>query len=343
MSHRPNYAMTDYSKIWKDVSPVIQSADFSFANIEAPVDSALPYSSYPDFNMKTHYPKAAVKAGFNVFSIINNHTNDQGLDGMKATLAWSEEMEKEYENSDRPLCFCGINAVKGSPVSFRIIQKNGWKIIFCAVTEILNRPSYTSYMNFVSPGKKSREAFCAYVKKIRGENPCDLFILSIHCSDEEYKKSVPESQRRYYKQLLENGVDIVWANHPHVIKERELIGNKADGKLHKLIMYANGNTVSGQRWQPALDNAFNAREDTGDGLMLGVIVEKDMKNGGIEITSVTPYYITTYINTSFEFVVKYLDDAFISYLKNADRAKWAAYIEQRKKISEKTKEITTWQ
>ena len=55
MAHKPNYSMSDYSVIWKDIAPLALSCDFSFANIEAPVDDSIPYATYPRFNMHSEY------------------------------------------------------------------------------------------------------------------------------------------------------------------------------------------------------------------------------------------------------------------------------------------------
>ena len=85
MAHSVNYAITDYAKIWKDITPLLQSSDLAFANIEAPIDTTKKHSSWPNFNMTYNYVNASITAGFNVFSLCNNHTNDQGLTGIQET------------------------------------------------------------------------------------------------------------------------------------------------------------------------------------------------------------------------------------------------------------------
>jgi poly-gamma-glutamate capsule biosynthesis protein CapA/YwtB (metallophosphatase superfamily) len=342
MAHKPNFHMTDYSDIWKDIAPLVSSADFSFANIESPVDDDLPYSSYPDFNMHHEYPEAAITAGFNVFSLVNNHTNDQGYEGMSHTYSWARKISSEYKSTPRPVYFSGLHDTKNEPVSYEIIRKNSWKILFCAVTEVVNRNDYREYMNYVAPNSKSRKNFEEYVKKIRGENPCDIFILSIHANVPEYVHTVGEMQKKYYYELLDSGVDIIWANHPHVVLEREFVGKKDSGGFSKLILYANGNTISGQRWEPELESPYNEREYTGDGLLYEVVYTKQTDSATAVLTDTKPYYITTYINTAYQFVVKFLDGNFIHYLKSIGRTTWASYISERKKIMEKTKVTKTW-
>ena len=86
MAHTNNYHISSFDKIWRDVKYLIDGNDLVFANIEAPIDTTKPVSSYPNFNMPQNYVQAAVDAGFNVFSLCNNHSNDQYLDGIKETL-----------------------------------------------------------------------------------------------------------------------------------------------------------------------------------------------------------------------------------------------------------------
>ena len=342
MAHKPNYSMSDHSLIWKDIAPLALSCDFSFANIEAPVDDSLPYSTYPRFNMHSEYPEAAISAGFNVFSLVNNHSNDQGLSGMKHTREWAEKTESAHKGTKREVFFSGLKKSGGDAIGYKIIKKNGWTIIFCAVTEVLNEKDHIEYMDYVPPAPDAREAFGNRIRQIRAENPCDIFILSIHANVPEYIRSISQAQRSYYYKLLDCGADIIWANHPHVVQEREFIGKKSERRFSKLILYANGNTISAQRTKPAFDTPDAPREYTGDGLLYKVIYYKKEKGGIAILHETKAYYITTYITTAYQFVIKYLDNDFIAYLENAGRREWMRYIAARKIIMENTRVRKTW-
>lgn len=342
MAHRANYSMKNYSKIWKDIKPLVSGADFSFANIEAPVNKNLPFSPYPDFNMQPSYPEAAIDAGFNVFSLVNNHTNDKGLEGIKETRKWGEKIEEDSKFSERPVYFCGINKSPGEKISYKIIRKGNWKILFVAVTEILNRPDYRSYLNYVVASKKNWEEFSEYLVQIRKENPCDLMILSIHTDEPEYILSAEQKRKSYYRSLISKGVDVIWSNHPHIVREREFFGENETKLLKNAIIYGNGNTISGQRREPDFKNPENPRDDTGDGMILKIVFQKNSRQE-TSIEKIETHFITTYINTAWEFVIKFLDDDFIHYLKDIGRTEWAEYIQARKKITENIKETTIWQ
>ena len=341
MAHKENFRMKNFDKIWEDIRPITSQADFSFANLEAPVCDELPFSTYPNFNMNSPFPEAAIKAGINVFSLINNHTKDQGLKGILATLQWATEKEQKTFSSQRPIYFCGINEVPKSPISYKIIKKDDWTILFCAITETLNRPDYKSYMNYVVASKLGWQEFSEYAKKIRNENPCDLFVLAIHTDEPEYEAKVSSKRKSYYKTLLKDcDVDIIWANHPHVAREIEFYGNEQTENLEKIVIYGNGNTISGQRRNPDFKNPSNPRDDTGDGYLLNVVYSKN-KNNFHTIKSTEKILITTYINESNEFVIKKLDDNFIEQL-NDNNPKWANYIQSRKQITENVKENIIW-
>ena len=57
---------------------------------------------------------------------------------------------------------------------------------------------------------------------MREENPCDIFILSLHLNEAEYGLKVLDSKKTWFKALAQAGIDVVWANHPHVLQDWEL-------------------------------------------------------------------------------------------------------------------------
>ena len=346
MAHTNNYHISSFDKIWRDVKYLIDGNDLVFANIEAPIDTTKPVSSYPNFNMPQNYVQAAVDAGFNVFSLCNNHSNDQYLDGIKETLKTVDRIcEQAAKNANpRSLYFSGLKNSKESEFSYNIIEKSGWKILFLPMTELLNRPDFSEYINYIKTDDASRNEFIDYVKKLREKNPCTIFILSFHTAEPEYTRNITSRQEKFYKELIKNGVDIIWANHAHIIKNRKIIVD-TETNCDKLIMYANGNTISGQRRNPDLTskNPNGERDNTGDGLFYKVTLKKD-NNGSVKIKKCEPIFITTYINTANEFVLKPLNQDFVNYLYSVPRTNWAKYIERRININqEATKDLIEWQ
>ena len=345
MAHSVNYVISDYPKIWRDVKYIIEPADLAFANIEAPVDDTKKPQNYPNFNMPQSYVEAAIDAGFDVFSLCNNHTNDQGLSGIQETQKTSKRLVQRSKERGEEIYFSGLKDGKKADFTYNLIEKKGWKILFLPVTEILNQPSYSDYINFIENSESARNAFVAKVKELRQKNPCDLFVISIHANETEYTRTILDWRDEFYMQLLQAGADIVWANHAHIIKDRKYIFYH-ETNSQKVIMYANGNTISGQRTKPELtsSNPTGERDNTGDGLMVKLTFKKQENGNPPTLINSENFFITTYINTANEYVVKPLNQDFIDYLWEVPRSDWARYIKRRIEINKKyTKDIILWQ
>jgi poly-gamma-glutamate synthesis protein (capsule biosynthesis protein) len=329
MAHDSNTRMDDYSEIYAAITDITLADDLTFANFETPVHSGRPYESYPTFNVKAAYPDAAIAAGFDVFSLANNHTNDQGLEGIQETY-------KYFSGKPKGVYSAGIKGEARKPaLTYQLMDVRGKKILFAAITELLNAPRFTDYIDYIPPTKSSRDQFLLMAQELRQNNPCDLFVLSIHTAEPEYVHTIAPSQRNYYYSLLASGVDIVWANHPHVARGWEFVGEAGTERLSKLIIYSNGNTISGQRRNPQWYAPATPRDDTGDGYLLCVRVTKE----GIEAQ---PVYITTHIDDARHFLIKKLDDAFVQKLRDDKKTTQADYYAARKKITEQISGTSLW-
>ena len=337
MAHAPNYKITDFDRIWRDIRPLVSSSDLAFANIEAPVANDIPWNTYPQFNMHTEYVEAAIKAGFNVFSLTNNHTNDQYLDGIRQT--------KKYFDSRKGIWACGLKEKSGGPLTYKIIHKNGWKILFVSITELLNRNDFASYIDYYPSKESKRNQLIEELKKLQDESKADLFVLSVHTDEPEYVIKVTESHKKFFRRIIEEcKADIIWANHPHVVKIFEETAASSHytqdlGQKNRkaFIMYANGNTISAQRTNPQFAAPDTPRDYTGEGLLLKLKARK-MSDGSVILSDYEPHLITTYITPAWQFVIKLLDDDFIATLDRAELVTWAKYLTERKKLMEKVLE-----
>lgn len=329
MAHTQNFRMADYSMIYKDIEDIIQNDDLTFANLETPVHGGRPYENYPTFNVQPPYAQAAIDAGFDVFSLANNHTNDQGLEGMERTLEFFVSKEAEGVHS------AGIKPEGHQGLTYRLIEKNGWKVLFVAFTEILN--SFTDYkkLDYVAPSSTRRQELAKELSQLRQENPCHIFVVSVHTCEDEYVHEITQVRRDFYRLLLDNGVDVVWANHPHLAKEWEVFTAEGADFPHAMAMYALGNTISGQRRDPQFTKPETNRDYTGDGYLVQVTFEKDGEDQPFRIVEVTPHLITTYIDEDKNYLIRRLNDDFIQELRDQGNQKWADYLAARKALMEK--------
>lgn len=340
MAHTQNYRIDDFSRIWQDISAEVNATDFAFMNLEAPVVESLPFESYPTFNMQPSYPQAAFDAGFNLISLANNHTDDKDPSGMKATQKWAEGVAEKTANSARPIYFSGL--VKNGEFTFEQFKWNGYKILFIAATEFMNTWRDYEQVNYINPTAAGRAAFTERIKKMREQYSPDLFLVSIHTSEEEYVFSVRQSVNKFYHDLLQAGADIVVSNHPHVVRPVEFIGEADSKKIRKVIMYANGNTISGQRRTLNYEKPLQTWEYTGDGQLVFLELERDKE--GFFVKEHAIQFITTFTpRGETSPIIKKLNEDFINSLKAGGNEKDAAYYNARLDALKKIEGIYTWQ
>lgn len=348
MAHTGNFRMQNYDIIWDGIRDVTSASDYTFANVEAPVCDEHPFQNYPNFNMQYSYPQAAIDAGVNVITTANNHTNDQFEHGIQATKEWSEKMYTRYKDSQRPLYFSGlkqdvssIQAAEKSKCSYAAFEKNGIKIVFLGATQLLNSPSFSQMINYFPGTEKAKKELIQTVKNLKNENPCDIFILALHTEEPEYILTVTEAQRKFYLELLDAGVDILWANHPHTPKPIEYFGNKETGKITKAIFYATGNTISSQRYVPNFKNPQLMREYTGDGFCVRLMLKKDKDSVYIEKSQLD--FITTFVDSERNILIKKLNQELFDSMEQEGLKEWKDYYIKRESLLKELKENTTWQ
>lgn len=329
MAHTRVTLQKDFNIIYDDIKKYLLDSDFAFANIETPVFDAEDYQNYPEFNAKNEYIYACIEAGFNIFSLANNHTNDQELEGMMATRSFFEKLENDSKNSIREIYFSGIRKTDNDFYTIKKIKKGNWDFIYLSVTEILNRFISYKYIDYVDPSKKARDGFLKVIKTVKEENPNSIFILSFHCGEKEYLQTVPKKQKEFYKSMIDSGVDILWINHAHVPKTMEILNDK-NNIPNKIIFYGQGNTISGQRFNPNFSNPNDEWDLTGDGFITQVKLKK--KGDSYEILKINPIGITSFIRNDKKIVIKELNKDFLSELKTENNTKWYNYIEKRIKI-----------
>lgn len=261
MAHRCNYSMTRYDSVYTDVRDYLHEDDLTFGNLEMPVDDSLPQSTYPRFNVHAPYVRAAVDGGFDVLSLANNHSNDQGASSMEATRVTVAGLPGLSLHS-------GLRTLPGDEMKAVSKVVKGQTVTFLAVTEILNSYDSSRRMVYLVPPRESdRAAFIETVKNFRADNPDGLFVLSVHVNESEYVRTVSDAKEAWFARLAEAGVDIIWAHHPHVMQSWEILET---GGRNALVMYSMGNFISGQRWDTDPANPDGYREYTGDALLLRV-------------------------------------------------------------------------
>ena len=334
MAHDVNFKMKDYNRIYDDVRDILLNDDLSFGNVETPVCEERPLSTFPSFNVHKDYLRAAIDGGFDVFAFANNHTNDQGIQGIDGTIKSFNALKKEYKNKE--LFSSGLKNREDEDFKPVLIEKKGWKILFLSVTEHINSHDKSKHRLYYSePTKAGRKKLLLSIKKMREENPCDIFILSLHLSEEEYGLKVLDTKKAWFRALAAAGADVVWAHHPHVLQdwelsEVELLNEETPDSSSKLkknafFMYSMGNFISGQRWKVNYADPAYYREYTGDSIIMQLRLKKTKGILQPEIEA-KPILITNY-NEKDAPVIKRFTQEWVETLPEKERAYYLKRLE----------------
>lgn len=287
MAHPPNYNMSDYNRIYAHVGQLFLEDDLSFINLEYVSDPNRPMSGFPSFNVHPQYTRTAVDWGFDVFSTANNHINDFGWQGIRATrFQWYLLRAYALEEHRRPLYMSGLRSPSqntGFPITR--ISYQGWNIGFLAVTGILNQYYSGTEEVFVVPYWDA-EANAALIELVRRESPqYDLFILSYHGGN-EYQLQPNRQKWRLFNALADAGADIIWGHHPHVLQPIEFYP-RPEGNCG-VIMYSMGNFVSSQPIFLSPSDSMVPRAYTGDSAIVQLSVRMTSLGADVNRIHVIP-------------------------------------------------------
>lgn len=292
MAHTPNFSIEPFDYIYSKIAYLLRDDDLSFVNLETPVDDGAPYATYPLFNVHSPYVWAAIEAGFDVFSLANNHSGDRGAKGVPKTQTALESLRvRTKEELGRDLYFDGLRPngnQSARPFSFEVIRLRGKKIGFVSIAEYSNVPSVTPWMHtvfYTNPAQA--EAFLVWVASIRPS--LDLLVVGYHWGT-EYATSQGSEGAKFSRQLVDAGVDVLWGHHPHVLQPwYKLESPRGDA----LVLPSMGNFVSGQAWFLGPGDARSKSANRGDSALVKLEISLD-KTNRVRIDNVQPVLISSY-------------------------------------------------
>lgn len=263
----------DFNPIYKHVKPYIQGADLALANYETVTIPNRSYSGFPRFNSPVETVETLSNAGFNIISTANNHSADQGREGIISTIDAIVANGMDY-----------IGTSKDRDSKPLILDIEGIEIGFLSYTFGLNglgsllTSDELSYMVNLIDEEKIQEDI-----EVLKDNEVDLIVSYIHWGN-EYEREPSEYQQTLGRNMVDWGVNIVLGSHPHVVQKSEII--EKDGK-DNLIVYSMGNFISNQR-EITMGNSY-----TEDGVMINISIEKDFESNEVIISDID--YIPTWV------------------------------------------------
>jgi poly-gamma-glutamate capsule biosynthesis protein CapA/YwtB (metallophosphatase superfamily) len=223
-----------------DFAPVrklLDAADLRFVNLESTISDQGETQSPINQLVFTAPPLAAdalARANIDIVSLANNHAWDYGRDALFETFRRLDAAGVAY---------VGAGKSRREAYAPRIVEANGQRIAFVAVTDIWNQEFEPH------PGKEYvadavTEPLVAAVKQARAMPGVDRVVVSHH-GGYEYVDQPHEATRALLRASIDAGADAVLGHHPHVVQRVAFHRGRP-------ILYSLGNflmrMVTGKPW-----------------------------------------------------------------------------------------------
>lgn len=247
------------------IADTIESADFSFANLENPVSSQGENQGSVYSLRANPESVAGLKfAGFDGLFLANNHILDWGRIALEDTI---DLLEK---GGISPVGVGRNEAEANSPL---VINFRNTKIAFLSYTTLYPKSLWA---------KGDESGISSFdmirirneIEKLKSSGAAHIVVVSFHWGD-EYEDHSNSEQKRIARSLIDAGADLIVGHHPHVIQEIERYRNG-------WIAYSLGNFV--------FDQNFSA--DTKRGLILKAMIQNK------KISTLESQYVE--INSTFQ-------------------------------------------
>lgn len=228
---RRNDGTYSYSSCFRYIKHDVSAADLAIANLEVVLGGSR-YGGYPSFCAPDSFLYAVRDAGFDVLLFANNHCLDRGSRGALRTLQMMDSLGLEH---------CGVyrdSADRASRYPL-MLDRQGVRVALLNYTYDTNGIPVPAPLIVNMIDKDVIAADIARAKALRA----DVVIACMHWGD-EFVSLPPERIRRLASWLIEQGVDHVIGNHPHVLQPVELRRN-ACTPARNAVVYSLGNLISG--------------------------------------------------------------------------------------------------
>ncbi len=222
----------DFSKAYKDVEDIIKAADLAVINQETLIcNDMYEPSNYPLFNTPTALGDHMIDIGFDVFTLANNHCLDYGEQGLSYAFDYW---------AGKNVITAGVYQNQQDKDNIRTGEFGGVTFSFLSYTQSLNGLRLPDNSEKIIGDANDLEGMTADIKKAKEIS--DVCVVALHWGVEG--SGITEDwQREYASRLAEAGADIIIGNHPHVLRDIEMIKTS---RGETLCAYSLGNFISAQ-------------------------------------------------------------------------------------------------
>ena len=260
----------DFAPILAPIAPYLSAADYTIANLETRLAGAGEgFGGYPLLNSPDELAAGLKSAGIDLLATANNHSLDQGWEGVLATLDTVEAAGLAHVGTYRS------QAERDVPF---VVGVSGIKLAFLNYTAETNGLPLPRGREF-AVGVLDPLTVAGDVRAARARG-AELVIAILHYGN-EYARIPSGSQVKVSEQLLAAGVDAIIGSHPHVVEPIERVLDSSDPRAAgKFVAYSLGNFISGQRWRYS-----------DSGIVLYLDIEKDRSGARIAGVEYLPIYV----------------------------------------------------
>ena len=210
-----------------NVSPLFRKADAAIVNLECPLtDVVTPQPKQFVFRADVCWADGLHKAGITHASMANNHSVDQGFQGVESTYRSLTEV------GITPL---GCGKTRDERLMPCVISKGEVTVAIFASVMFPIESWIANPVDKYSPCQSSAEELSRTIVAYHDEHPEHRIIAYLHWGVEYQETPVPQ-QRMQARMLVAAGADVIIGHHPHVIQP---LGYVAD----KPVFYSLGHLV----------------------------------------------------------------------------------------------------
>ncbi len=277
----------DYNHMFTDAAKQLKKADYAVGNLETVLAGGPNYSGFPTFNSPDALAEAAKNAGFDLLGTANNHTRDQGIDGINRTLDVLDSLglahvgtyrSQEERDRNNGIYVANIGGISAAFLCYTY-GLNGFQLKDDQryAVNIFNKDYYTTLSDF---DYDTVDADMAAARALG----TDVIAVMIHWGV-EYQNTPNDYQRSIADHLFKEGADIILGGHPHVLQPYETVkvtDNQGKEKTG-FVIYSFGNFISNQQDEPSTKTT----------IILDLELTKNQKTGKTKISDIryTPYYM----------------------------------------------------
>lgn len=230
----------DFKPIYQNVKPIIESADVAVLNQETIISQSNAVRGADGgqliFNSPPEVADAVIDAGFDVFTMANNHLLDMGASGLEESINFWNEKAKEND-----LTVLGAYLNEEDAENIRIREVNGVKIAFLAYAEHINGFSipYDSPLRVIM--NYEEDVIESQIKK--ASEMADAVIVSTHWGVEDTHE-VSDDRKELANKMVNWGADVILGCHTHTAETMEWISR--DDGTRGFVYYSMGNFICAQ-------------------------------------------------------------------------------------------------